>query len=69
MVSTRLPHQSTMSEVDGYGVPVSAFGVSMPPEFFEIVGRLIAVNGKIEYLKDRLDNMPTSETSGVLAPK
>jgi hypothetical protein len=54
-----------MSEVDEYGVPVSAFGVSMPPEFFEIVGRLLAVNGKIEYLKDRLDNMPKSETNGV----
>lgn len=54
-----------MGEVDGHGVPVSAFGASMPPEFFEIVGRLLAVSGKIEYLKDRLDNMPTSETSGV----
>jgi hypothetical protein len=54
-----------MSEVDGHGVPISAFGVSMPPEFFEIVGRILAVSGKIEYLKDRLDNMPTSEIRGV----
>lgn len=65
MDSSKLPHQSTRSEIDGYGVPVSAFGGSMPSEFFQIVGRLLAVCGKIEYLKDRLDNMPTSETSGV----
>ena len=65
MDTRKLPHQSTMTEVDRYGVPISAFGVSMPSEFFEIVGRLVAVSGKIEYLKDRLDNMPTSETSGV----
>jgi hypothetical protein len=60
-----LPHESKMNEVDGYGVPVSAFGDGMQPEFFDIIGRMLAVSGKTEYLRDRLDNMPASETSGV----
>jgi len=33
-------------------------------EFFEVLGRILAVNGKIEYLHDRLDHLPSSETSG-----
>lgn len=54
-----------MSEVDTYGVPLRVFGDGMPPEFFEVLGRILAINGKIEYLKDRLDHLPFSETSGV----
>ena len=53
------------NEVDNYGVPVGAFGRHAPPEFFEVLGRLLAVNGNIEYLKDRLDQHPASETDGV----
>jgi len=56
---------AAMRDVDKYGVPISAFGDSTAPEFFEILGRLLAVNGKIEYLKDRLDDLPSSETTGV----
>jgi hypothetical protein len=52
-------------DVDGYGVPREAFGHGTPPEFFEILGRLLAVNGKIEYLKDRLDHLPGSEIIGI----
>jgi len=53
------------TEVDEYGVPLSAFGAGATSEFFSVLGRLIAVNGKIEYLKDRLDHLPSSETDGV----
>jgi hypothetical protein len=56
---------AALSEVDKYGVPLDAFGSGVPPEFFEVLGRLLAVNGKIEYLKERLDDLPSSETSGV----
>lgn len=56
---------AAMSDVDKYGVPLHIFGDATAPEFFEILGRLLAVNGKIEYLKDRLDDLPSSETSGV----
>jgi hypothetical protein len=54
-----------LTEVDKYGVPIDAFGREVPPEFFEIIGRLLVVNGKIEYIKERLDHLPISETSGV----
>jgi len=53
-----------MRDVDEYGLPLSEFG-DVPPDFFEILGRLLAVNGKIEYLKDRLDHLPSAETDGV----
>lgn len=56
---------AAMSDVDNYGVPLHIFGDAIAPEFFEILGRLLAVNGKIEYLRDRLDDLPSSETSGV----
>lgn len=52
------------TEVDAFGVPVAAFGQSAPPEFFEVLGRILAVNGKIEYLGDRLDSLPHTETKG-----
>jgi hypothetical protein len=54
-----------MRDVDKYGLPLSEFGEGVPPAFFEILGRLLAVNGKIEYLKDRLDHLPSVETGGV----
>jgi hypothetical protein len=54
-----------LSEVDKYGVPLDAFGPAVPTGFFEVLGRLLAVNGKIEYLKDRLDHVPSSERNGV----
>jgi hypothetical protein len=53
------------TEVDALGVPLDAFGSSAPIEFFEILGRIVAVNGQIEYLQDRLDHLPPSETTGV----
>lgn len=53
------------SEVDNFGVPLVAFGDGMPPQFFEILGRLVAVNGKIEYLMGRLNQLPSSETRGL----
>lgn len=56
---------AAMNNVDKYGVPLDTFGHDVPPEFFEVLGRLLAVNGKIEYLKERLDHLPSSETSGV----
>ena len=52
-------------DVDSFGVPLDAFGSGMEPQFFEILGRVLAVNGKIEYLKDRLEHIPPSETLGV----
>ena len=52
-------------DVDSYGVPRQAFGHSASPELFEILGRVVAVQGKIEYLQDRLKYLPPSETSGV----
>lgn len=52
------------TEVDAYGVPLGSFGEPAPLEFFEVLGRILAVNGKIEYLHDRLRHMPSSETSG-----
>lgn len=52
-------------DVDQYHLPVDAFGAAAPPEFFEILGRILAVNGKIEYLKARLGHLPVVETEGV----
>lgn len=52
-------------DVDSYGVPLHAFGDGASPEFFEIIGRILAVNGQIEYLQERLDHLPASETAGV----
>lgn len=54
-----------MNEVDKYGVPIRVFGDGTSPEFFEVLGRILAINGRIEYLKDRLDHLPSSETSVV----
>jgi hypothetical protein len=54
-----------MDDVDKYGVPLDAFGATAPPAFFELLGRILAVSAKIEYLKARLDDLPASETSGV----
>lgn len=56
-------HEGT--DVDAHGVPIHAFGDGPPPEFFEILGRLLAVNGQIEYLQERLAHLPRSETTGV----
>lgn len=53
------------TDVDSYGVPQQAFGRVASPEFFEALGRLIAVHGQIEYLQDRLEHLPPSETNGV----
>ena len=53
------------TDVDSYGVPQQAFGRVASPEFFEALGRLIAVHGQIEYLQDRLKHLPPSETNGV----
>jgi hypothetical protein len=53
------------TEVDSYGVPSQAFGLLASPELFEILGRVVAVQGKIEYLQDRLAHLPPSETSSV----
>lgn len=52
------------TDVDAYGVPLGAFGEPAPPEFFEVLGRILAVNGKIEYLRDRLSHLPPLETNG-----
>jgi hypothetical protein len=56
---------AALSEVDAYSVPVDAFGDSAPNGFFEILGRILALNSKIEYLMGRLDHLPSSETAGV----
>jgi hypothetical protein len=53
------------ADVDGYGVPLKAFGVGLSPAFFEILGRIVVVNGQIEYLKSRLAHLPSTETEGV----
>lgn len=60
-----LPLNDLGMDTDKYGVPLEAFGATVPPEFFELLGRTVAVNGKIEYLKDRLEHLPEAETSGV----
>lgn len=52
-------------DVDLYGLPTHAFGDTPPPEFFEIIGRILALNGQIEYFQERLDHLPASETAGV----
>jgi len=57
--------QDGLGDVDRFGLPLNQFGHYSPPEFFEIVGRIVATNGRIEYLKDRLAHLPSSETSGV----
>lgn len=56
---------ASLTDVDRFGVPVDAFGLGIPQEFFEVIGRLVAVNGRLEYLKDRLDHLPPSETDGI----
>lgn len=52
-------------DVDEHRVPVDAFGDRAPSEFFAILGRIVAVNGQPEYLKDRLDHLPDTETAGM----
>lgn len=58
------PATSHETEVDGYGVPTAAFGHPVPSGFFEVLGRILAVHGKIEYLQDRLTHLPSTETTG-----
>jgi hypothetical protein len=53
------------ADVDAYGLPLSTFGDHPPKAFFELVGRIVAVNGRIEYLRARLDHLPPSETTGI----
>lgn len=52
------------TDVDAHGVPMAAFGAPAPPLFFEILGRIIAVHGRIEYLEERLDHLPSTEETG-----
>lgn len=52
------------SDVDAYGVPTAAFGDPAPPEFFEVLGRILAIHGRIEYLQDRIAHLPPAETKG-----
>jgi hypothetical protein len=54
-----------LSEVDRYGVPLGVFGGLTPPGFFDVVGRIVAINGTIEYLRDRIGHLPQSETEDV----
>ena len=60
------PRSAALTEVDAYGVPLYAFGKSVPPQFFEVIGRLLAVNGKIEYLQERLNHLPSVETEALI---
>lgn len=53
------------TETDNYGIPVDAFGADVPPDFFELIGRILAVHGKIEYLQGRLSSLPSAEKDGV----
>lgn len=57
------PAMSHETSVDAYGVPTDAFGEQAPPELFEVLGRILAVHGKIEYLRDRLNHLPSTETA------
>jgi hypothetical protein len=50
-----------LREVDEYGIPLALFGSPTPPEFFAVVGRIVAINGRIEYMRDRLQHLPPSE--------
>lgn len=52
------------TEVDAYGVPLAAFGAPTPSEFFEVLGRVLAIRGRIEYLQDRITHLPSIETRG-----
>lgn len=52
-------------DVDEHRVPVDAFGGRVPSEFFGILGRIVAVNGQLEYLMDRLGHLPALETDDV----
>lgn len=49
-------------EVDSFGTPVGSFGTKPPEAFFSLVGRIVALSGQIEYLKDRLAHLPAKET-------
>lgn len=62
--SSHYPPISHETEVDAYGVPVNAFGDRVPSEFFEALGRILSVHGKIEYLEERLRHLPSVETTG-----
>lgn len=59
------PSSGNYIEVDEHKVPVGAFGSRAPSEFFAILGKIVAVNGQLEYLMDRLDHLPDAETTGV----
>jgi hypothetical protein len=51
-------------EVDEHRVPIDAFGDRAPSEFFGVLGRIVAVNGQLEYFMDRLGHLPALETEG-----
>lgn len=53
------------TEVDEFGMPVAAFGDRLPSGFYEVLGRILSANGRIEYLKERLGHLPADETTGV----
>lgn len=47
---------------DGLGTPLDSFGTKPPEAFFSLLGRIVAMSGQIEYLKDRLAHLPSEET-------
>lgn len=53
------------TEVDAYGMPVAAFGDRVPSGFFEVIGRILSAQGRIEYLMERLNHLPAGERTGV----
>lgn len=63
--SWRHPPSSHETEVDSYGIPVDAFGERVTSGFFEVLGRILSVHGKIEYLEERLGHLSPAETAGV----
>ena len=52
-------------EVDEHRVPVDAFGSRAPSAFFGILGRIVAINAQLEYLMDRLGQLPSLETDDI----
>ena len=54
----RTQHQTGTGATDAFGLHLNAFGAPPPDDFFSLLGRFLAVGSSMEYLLDRLGDLP-----------
>lgn len=60
----RTQHQTGAGATDAFGLHLNAFGAPPPDDFFSLLGRFLAVGSSMEYLLDRLGDLPQEEIDG-----